>query len=103
MLDFFQNGSKVIPNEWDIWYKARSYISAITKKLCENEEKVVIENLKSQITLYNTENKFSKEEMKSKQNILHEILHQNGQLLKFDHYFNEPTNRKENIREDKDT
>ena len=41
--------------------------------------------------------------MKSKQNILHEILHQNGQLLKFDHYFNEPTNRKENIREDKDT
>ena len=41
--------------------------------------------------------------MKSKQNILHEILHQNGQLSKFDHYFNEPTNRKENIREDKDT
>ena len=54
----------------------------------ENEEKIVIENLKSQIALYKTENKFLKEEMKSKQNILDEILHQNRQLLKFDHYFN---------------
>ena len=103
MLHFFQSGSKVIPNEWDIWFKARSYISAVTKKLCENEEKIIIENLKSQITLYNTENKFPKEEMKSKQNILHEIFHQNGKFLKFDHYFNELTNKKENIREDKDT
>ena len=40
---------------------------------CENEEKIVIENLKSQITSYKTENKFLKEEMKSKQNILDEI------------------------------
>ena len=61
---------------------------------CENEEKIVIENLKSQITLYKTENKFLKEEMKSKQNILDEILHQNSQLLKFDHYFNDTTNKK---------
>ena len=68
----------------------------------ENEEKIVIENLKSQITSFNTENKFLKEEMKSKQNILDEILHQNSQLLKFDHYFNDTTNEKENIREDKE-
>ena len=68
----------------------------------ENEEKIVIENLKSQITSYKTENKFLKEEMKSKQNILDEILHQNSQLLKFDHYFNDTTNKKENIREDKE-
>ena len=68
---------------------------------CKNEEKIVIENLKSQITSYKTENKFLKEEMKSKQNILDEILHQNSQLLKFDHYFNDTTNKKENIREDK--
>ena len=40
--------------------------------------------------------------MKSKQNILDEILHQNSQLLKFDHYFNNTTNKKENIREDKE-
>ena len=39
--------------------------------------------------------------MKSKQNILDEILHQNRQLLKFDHYFNDTTNKKENIGEDK--
>ena len=45
---------------------------------CENEEKIVIENLKSQITSYKTENRFLKEEMKSKQNILDEILHQNS-------------------------
>ena len=64
---------------------------------CENEEKIVIENLKSQIASYKTENKFLKEEMKSKQNILDEILHQNSQLLKFDHYFNNTTNKKENI------
>ena len=40
--------------------------------------------------------------MKSKQNILDEILHQNGQLLKFDHYFNNTTIIKENIRKDKE-
>ena len=43
---------------------------------CENEEKIVIENLKSQTASYKTENKFLKEEMKSKQNILDEIPHQ---------------------------
>ena len=69
---------------------------------CENEEKIVIENLKSQITSYKAENTFLKEEMKSKQNILDEILHQNSQLLKFDHYFNNTTNKKENIMEDKE-
>ena len=36
---------------------------------CENEEKIVIENLKSQITSYKTENKFLKEEMKYEQKI----------------------------------
>ena len=68
----------------------------------ENEEKIVIKNLKSQIALYKRENEFLKEEMKSKQNLLDEILHQNSQLLKFDHYFNNTTNKKENIREDKE-
>ena len=62
---------------------------------CENEEKIVIENLKLQITSYKTENKFLKEEMKSKQNTLDEILHQNSHLLKFDHYFNDATNKRE--------
>ena len=40
--------------------------------------------------------------MKSKQNILDEILHQNRQLLKFDHLLNDTTNKKENIREGKE-
>ena len=40
--------------------------------------------------------------MKSKQYALNEILHQNSQLLKFDHYFNDTTNSKENISEDKE-
>ena len=69
---------------------------------CENEEKIVIENLKSQIRSYKAENTFLKEETKSKQNILDEILHQNSQLLKFGHYFNNTTKKKENIREDKE-
>ena len=77
-------------------------LSKSKTSLCENEDKIVIENLKSQITSYKTENKFLKEEMKSKKNILDEILHQNSQLLKFDHYFNNTTNKKENIREDKE-
>ena len=68
----------------------------------ENEEKIVIKNLKSQIALYKTENEFLKEEMKSKQNLFDEILHQNSQLLKFDHYFNITTNKKENIRDVKE-
>ena len=68
----------------------------------ENEEKIVIKNLKSQIALYKRENEFLKEEMKSKQNLLDEILHQNSQLLKFDHYFNITTNKKENIRDAKE-
>ena len=54
------------------------------------------------MTSYKTENKFLKEEMKSKQNILDQILHQNSQLLKFDHYFNNTRNKKENIREVKE-
>ena len=77
-------------------------LSKSKTEYCENEEKIVIENLKSQIASYKTENKFLKGEMKSKQNILDEILHQNSQLLKFDHYFNNTTNKKENIREDKE-
>ena len=40
--------------------------------------------------------------MKSKQNILDEMVHQNSQLLKFDHYFNNTTKKKENISEDKE-
>ena len=68
----------------------------------ENEEKIVIKNLKCQIALYKRENEFLKEEMKSKQNLLDEILHQNSQLLKFDHYFNITTNKKENIRDAKE-
>ena len=36
---------------------------------CGNEEKIIIENIKSQITSYKTENKFLKEKMKSKQSI----------------------------------
>ena len=40
--------------------------------------------------------------MESKQDIIDEILHQNSQLLKFDHYFNNTTSKKENIREDKE-
>ena len=77
-------------------------LSESKTNFCENEEKIVIENLKSQITSCKTENKFLKEEMKSKKNILDEILHQNSQLLKFDHYFNDTTNKKENIREGKE-
>ena len=51
---------------------------------CENEEKIVIENLKSQITSYKTEYKFLKEERKPKS-----------------HYFKDTTHKKDNIREDK--
>ena len=40
--------------------------------------------------------------MKPKQNILDEILHQKSQLLKFDLYFNKTTNKKENVRENKE-
>ena len=40
--------------------------------------------------------------MKSEQNILDDILHQNSQLLNFDHYFNDTTSKKENVREDKE-
>ena len=77
-------------------------LSQLKTNFCENEEEIVIKNLKSQIALYKTEHKFLKEEMKSKQNILDEILHQNSQLLKFDRYFNDTRNKKEIIREDKE-
>ena len=40
--------------------------------------------------------------MKSKLFILDEILHQNSQFLKFDHYVNNTTNKRENIRQDKE-
>ena len=41
--------------------------------------------------------------MNSKQNILDEILHKNCQLSNFDHYFNNTTNKKENIEHEKES
>ena len=55
----------------------------------------------STIASYKTENKFLKEEMKSKQNILDEILHQNSQLLNLIIISTTQQTKKENIREDK--
>ena len=63
----------------------------------EKEENNVIENLNAEITSYKKENHVLKDEIKSKQRIIDEILHQNSQLLKLNKYFNKITGEKENL------
>ena len=82
-------------------YELRQEISSLQLKLqqeklnqsgnnnvCEKDEKIIIENLKTKLEFYQRENQLLKEEMMTKQRTIETILHQNNELLKLHQYYN---------------
>ena len=82
-------------------YELRQEISSLQLKLqqeklnqsgnnnvCEKDEKIIIENLKTKLEFYQRENQLLKDEMMTKQRTIETILHQNNELLKLHQYYN---------------
>ena len=55
--------------------------------VCEKEEKIIIEDLKTKLGFYQRKNQLLKDEM-TKQRTIETILYQNNELLKLDQYYN---------------
>ena len=56
--------------------------------VCEKDEKIIIENLKTKLEFYQRENQLLKDETMTKQRTIETILHQNNELLKLHQYYN---------------
>ena len=81
-------------------YDLRQEISSLQLKLqqeklnqsgyniCEKDEKIIIEDLKTKLDFYQRENQLLKDETMAKQRTIKTILYQNNELLKLDHYYN---------------
>ena len=81
-------------------YDVRQEISSLQLKLqqeklnqsgyniCEKDEKIIIEDLKTKLDFYQRENQLLKDETMAKQRTIKKILYQNNELLKLDHYYN---------------
>ena len=82
-------------------YELRQEISSIQLKLkqekvnqsgnnnvCEKDEKIIIENLKTKLEFYQRENQLLKDETITKQQTAETILHQSNELLKLHQYYN---------------
>ena len=54
----------------------------------EKDEKIIIEDLKTNLEFYQRENQLLKDETITKQRKIETILHQNNELLKLDKYYN---------------
>ena len=57
-------------------------------KICEKDEKIIIEDLKTKLDFYQRENQLLKDETMAKQRTIETILYQNNELLKLDQYYN---------------
>ena len=82
-------------------YELRQEISSLQLKLqqeklnqsgnnnvCEKDEKIIFENLKTKLEFYQRENQLLKDETMTKQRTIETILHQNNELLKLHQYYN---------------
>ena len=82
-------------------YELRQEISSLQLKLqqeklnqsgnnnvCEKDEKIIIENLKTKLEFYQRENQLLKDETLTKQRMIETILHQNNELLELHQYYN---------------
>ena len=82
-------------------YELRQEISSLQLKLqqeklsqsgnnnvCEKDEKIIIENLKTKLNFYQRENQLLKDETLTKKRTIEMILHQNNELLKLHQYYN---------------
>ena len=56
--------------------------------ICEKEENIIIEDLKTKLDFYQRENQLLKDETMAKQRTIETILYQNNELLKLDQYYN---------------
>ena len=56
--------------------------------ICEKDEKIIIEDLKTKLDFYQRENQLLKDERMAKQRTIETILYQNNKLLKLDQYYN---------------
>ena len=56
--------------------------------VCEKDEKIIIEDLKTKLDFYQRENQLLKDEAMAKQPTIETILYQNNELLKLDQYYN---------------
>ena len=56
--------------------------------ICEKDEKIIIEDLKTKLDFYQRENQLLKDETMAKQRTIETILYQNNKLLKLDQYYN---------------
>ena len=94
-------------------YELRQEISSLPLKLqqeklnqsennnvCEKDEKIIFENLKTRLEFYQRENQPLKEEMMTKQRTIETILHQNKKLLKLHQYYNKNIEQETIFRND---
>ena len=56
--------------------------------VCGKDEKIIIEDLKTKLDLYQRENQLLKDEAMAKQRTIETILYQNNELLKLNQYYN---------------
>ena len=56
--------------------------------ICQKDEKIIIEDLKTKLDFYQRENQLLKDEAMAKQWMIETILYQNNELLKFDQNYN---------------
>ena len=56
--------------------------------MCEKDENIIIEDLKTKLDFYQRENQLLKDETMAKQRTIETILYQNNELLKLDQYYN---------------
>ena len=70
-------------------YDLRQDISSIRgyNNICEKDEKIIIEDLKTKLDFYQRENQLLKDETMAKQRTIETILYQNHELLKLDQYY----------------
>ena len=94
-------------------YELRQEISSLQLKLqqeklnqsgnnnvCEKDEKIIIENLKTKLEFYQRENQLLKDETMTKQRTIETILHQNNELLKLHQYYNKNIEQETIVRND---
>ena len=56
--------------------------------VCEKDEKIIIEDLRTKLGFYHRKNQLLKDEKMIKQRTIETILYQNNELLKLDQYYN---------------
>ena len=65
--------------------------------VCEKEEKIIIEDLKTKLGFYQRKNQLLKDEKMTKQRTIETILYQNNELLKLDQFITRMLSKKPSL------